>query len=44
MPRRNAPDSAPWITRWSYVEVIVMTFWTPSSASFAGSTVVMPGG
>jgi hypothetical protein len=26
---QEAPDSAPWMIRWSYVEVIVMTFSAP---------------
>lgn len=31
MRLRNSPDSAPWITRWSYVEVSVMILLTPMS-------------
>ncbi len=30
MIRRNSPEAAPWITRWSYVEVSVMTLEMPS--------------
>ena len=30
MMRRNSPEAAPWITRWSYVLVSVMTLATPS--------------
>ncbi len=37
MRARNAPDSAPWMMRWSYVDVIVITFETPSSARTSGS-------
>ncbi len=29
MRARKRPDSAPWMMRWSYVEVIVMTFSAP---------------
>lgn len=28
--RRNSPEAAPWMTRWSYVEVSVMTLEMPS--------------
>ena len=28
--RRNSPEAAPWMTRWSYVEVRVITFEMPS--------------
>ena len=37
---RNRPDSAPWMIRWSYVEVIVMTF----SAPIIGPTLPSPTG
>ena len=29
MIRRKSPDWAPWMIRWSYVEVSVSTFETP---------------
>jgi hypothetical protein len=32
MRLRKRPDSAPWMIRWSYVEVSVVTLETPSSA------------
>ena len=44
MSRRKAPLSAPWITRWSYVEVTVITFDTPHTFSSSAGTPSMPGG
>ena len=32
MTLRNSPDCAPWMIRWSYVLVSVMTLLTPRSA------------
>src|SRR3954451_22051227 len=36
MRRRKSPDSAPWMIRWSYVEVSVMILLTARSASVSG--------
>jgi hypothetical protein len=35
--RRKSPDWAPWITRWSYVDVSVMTLLTALSARKSAS-------
>ena len=35
MRRRKSPDSAPWMIRWSYVDVSVMILLMPMSASFS---------
>ena len=34
---RNCPLSAPWMMRWSYVEVMVMTFDSPNLAMVRAS-------
>ena len=40
MWRRNSPDSAPWMMRWSYVELIVIVFEMPRSAMVRWSAAV----
>ena len=41
---RNSPDSAPWMTRWSYVLVIVMTGLRPRRDTSLGSMPAYSGG